>query len=259
MDVREHIKELMNNTDINQIVTITDVLITEALEANRYEDVLIICNEMGGFFRVTGREGKASQLMDLALEMIVHLKLEGSVQHATTLVNAGTVYRVFKDYKKAFDCYEEADRIYKQLNNRYSYEVASLYNNQGLLFLDVGRNEEALTLLRESHDLIQELAPDSSTLATSEINLALTLMGLEDFTGAEDYLKKGLEIYEKMINKPGHYGSALTTAGDFAYYQGHNEQALGFWKDALDFMRSQYGDGEGVRLILERIIKVEVE
>ena len=73
----------------------------EGLDSGNKSLCLMMCNEMEGLYRNTGRVAQAVDMADMALSLIAGMGLDGSIHHGTTLLNAATARRMAGDVEKA--------------------------------------------------------------------------------------------------------------------------------------------------------------
>lgn len=66
----------------------------EGLDSGNKSLCLMMCNEMEGLYRNTGRVAQAVDMADMALSLIAGMGLDGSIHHGTTLLNAATARRM---------------------------------------------------------------------------------------------------------------------------------------------------------------------
>ena len=77
----------------------------EGLDSGNKSLCLMMCNEMEGLYRNTGRVAQAVDMADMALSLIAGMGLDGSIHHGTTLLNAATARRMAGDVEKALSQY----------------------------------------------------------------------------------------------------------------------------------------------------------
>ena len=119
----------------------------EGLDSGNKSLCLMMCNEMEGLYRNTGRVAQAVDMADMALSLIAGMGLDGSIHHGTTLLNAATARRMAGDVEKALSQYREAEAIFKNLGKPDGYEMASLYNNISQIYQEQEEHEKALESL----------------------------------------------------------------------------------------------------------------
>lgn len=114
----------------------------------------MMCNEMEGLYRNTGRVAQAVDMADMVLSLIAGMGLDGSIHHGTTLLNAATARRMAGDVE-ALSQYREAEAIFKNLGKTDGYEMASLYNNISQIYQEQEEHEKALESLDKALELIK--------------------------------------------------------------------------------------------------------
>ena len=72
--------------------------------------MLILLNELTGYYRSVGRHEEAVQNAREALEQIRKLGMSESAEHGTTLVNAATALRAAGQYEAALEAYRRRSR-----------------------------------------------------------------------------------------------------------------------------------------------------
>ena len=101
MQIQEVLRQLDELFATNQIQE-AEQFLTEALmqakeeesqKKSSGEEVLILLNELTGYYRSVGRHEEAVQNAREALEQIRKLGMSESAEHGTTLVNAATAQR----------------------------------------------------------------------------------------------------------------------------------------------------------------------
>ena len=127
----------------------------EGLDSGNKSLCLMMCNEMEGLYRNTGRVAQAVDMADMALSLIAGMGLDGSIHHGTTLLNAATARRMAGDVEKALSQYREAEAIFKNLGKTDGYEMASLYNNISQIYQEQEEHEKALESLDKALELLR--------------------------------------------------------------------------------------------------------
>ena len=150
----------------------------EGLDSGNKSLCLMMCNEMEGLYRNTGRVAQAVDMADMALSLIAGMGLDGSIHHGTTLLNAATARRMAGDVEKALSQYREAEAIFKNLGKTDGYEMASLYNNISQIYQEQEEHEKALESLDKALELIKKMENSEAEVATTHVNRALSLMAL---------------------------------------------------------------------------------
>lgn len=122
---------------------------------------LTLLNEKIGFLRKSLREEECYLAIEEALTLVGDMGLSDTVSGATTFLNAGTGYKAFGIPEAAALMYEKARDIYERELDEYDVRFAGLYNNMAMTYAELGRCEEALTLLEKAKEiLINNDAPE---------------------------------------------------------------------------------------------------
>ncbi|MBR6519168.1 MAG: tetratricopeptide repeat protein [Oscillospiraceae bacterium] len=233
----------------------------EAAEENRnYSAMLTVYNEMEGLYRTTGRAGKAADISDKALSLIVQMGLGNTTHHATTLQNGATANRVAGNRHKALDMYCQAAEIYKNLGMQTSYQMASLYNNISHIYQEEKQYDKALEYLNLALNTVSELPDSDAEIATTRVCLGLCLMSVKRMDEAKTQILKALNYYESPLGAcDGHYGSALSSMGEYMWRQKEYSSAVMYYEKALKVTIERFGENYGCKIIRSNLAKLKDE
>ena len=232
----------------------------EGLDSGNKSLCLMMCNEMEGLYRNTGRVAQAVDMADMALSLIAGMGLDGSIHHGTTLLNAATARRMAGDVEKALSQYREAEAIFKNLGKTDGYEMASLYNNISQIYQEQEEHEKALESLDKALELIKKMENSEAEVATTHVNRALSLMALGRLDEADEELKESLTFYASPEGvQSGHFGSALAAAGELAWRRGNYDQAIGLLEKALMVTQSRFGESDACAVIRQNLEMIKKE
>jgi tetratricopeptide (TPR) repeat protein len=116
---------------------------------------------------------------------------------ATVICNRGLSYQQYGDLKASLNNYLESLSLYKSSGEPIHY---ALYNNLGIVYLEIGRYQEALLYFIEALKKTQaekNLIDESFTLA----NIGRTFNYKNDYANAITYLTEALIIMRKFGNR----------------------------------------------------------
>lgn len=137
-----------------------------------------------------------------------------------TLGNLADTYRRRGKFGKALSCFQKAASLYESFPEVVSSvkapHLAGLLSNWGLLYVDMGKYQEAEPLLQDALELREQLLqPDNPDIAISLNTLAGCYSGQERHREAELLLRRALEIDEKAYgpNHPEIATDLLSLAG----------------------------------------------
>lgn len=261
MDIRKNLEQLdimYGEGRLKDAENCLDSWLSEAEREGNYGAMLTLYNEMEGLYRTTGRAQKGAEISDKALALIEKMGLWSTVHHATTLQNGATANRVAGNLDKALGMYLETAEIYKKHGYENSYPMASLHNNISHIYQEKKDYNKALHHLEGAYRLITRMKDSEAEVATTEINMALTLMMLGRENEAEKLLFKALQYYQSDIGKgDGHYGSALSAAAEFYWRKKDFDSAISCYQKALDITLKIFGENDGCRIIRSNIERVK--
>jgi serine/threonine-protein kinase len=176
-------------------------------------------------------------------------------------LNLGPVLRATKRYAQARTEEEKAIGILKELtvehrtNPEYRHELAIAWNNLGNLLGDTAGTQEAKVTLRQARDVFKELTLDYPRVPAYRQGLANTLNSLgslaarsHDDLEAEQALEQAVELLTQLKREHdtsadyrgdlglahGNLGWMYTEQGKKGLARRHEEQAIGYLKEALE-------------------------
>ena len=121
----------------------------------------VLYNELGAHLRQTGTEDLGKKAFESAAEMLEKLLEENPGDHtitmnlATTVNNLAGAYRLRKEYEKALAAFDRSMEIYKSLKDVPDNLFPSVYNNKGLVYLDLGEREKATECFDTALSLVE--------------------------------------------------------------------------------------------------------
>ena len=217
----------------------------DAENAGDEAGLLTVLNETMGFYRSQGRHKENQWIVQRALELALHMGLEGTESWATTLINCATAMRAAKRYDQAEDLYHQAlDCANKNFapNDR---RLAALHNNLSMLYSETNRLPQAEIELRQALHIVEAASvnPDADIdVASSNTNLALVLLQESKLKEAHIHATKALTIYETgKLTHSAHYASALAGCAQVLYVEHRYGEAASHYRSALAVIAECYG------------------
>lgn len=216
----------------------------QANEEGRDREAVTLFSELGGFYRGSGRFSESEQAFLNALRLMERAGRTESMEYAVLLINLAGTRRFLRQFGEALSLYEEAEAILKGFNSEegLAYRLASLKNNQSLVWQDMGKPDKASVCLKEALKLIRSLQNCREEEAITCTNLAL-LEGKQGNLEAESgYLDEALRLFSSMdvTNNP-HYAAALSAMGMNRYHRGLYEEAVRAYEQALELLVRLFG------------------
>ncbi len=265
MDIKDMLKQLdylYNLGDLKEAEKRLDMWLNQAMESRNYGAALTFYNEMEGLYRTTGRAAKAAEISDKALGLIEIMGLNGTIHHATTLLNGATANRWAQNLDKALNMYHQAAEIYRSSDIKSSYVIASLYNNISHIYQQQNNHKKALDNLQTALILVSNMDDSACEIATTKVAMSLSYMALGNMAAAKETLNAALVYYNSDEGQnDGHYGSALSAMGEYYWRMEEYENAIAAYEKALKVTRSRFGENDGCRVITQNlnIVRREME
>lgn len=221
-----------------------------------YGSMLSITNELIGFSREVCHYDQMVAYGQDALKLIDQMGIQGSVPHATTLLNIANGLRAGGYLERSSDIYDQVEELYQALLAPGDFGFADLYNNRSLLYQEQEQYELAAENLNKAL-VIAESYPDRVwEVATTNANLANTYIALADqdnnpiyLQQAEQTAQRAIAIYEQLGVKDTHYGAAVCALGKV--YEANREygKAVTCYQDAAEAIRSTLGETDFYRTV----------
>lgn len=227
----------------------------------RDADVLNLLNELIGYYRQTSMAKELEQVISHAMNLAERMGLKGTVNYATTALNAATGYRSIGKLQQAKAHYEITKAIYDSLIAQGELSpndmlVAGLYNNMSLLAQEMQdfktAEEYQLMSLR-----IATLHQAGYEMASSYANLANTYVLGRDFEKAKEYAKKAINLFQARGSQDPHYSAALSALA-LAYREtGEVTKAKDIFMKALQIVEQTIGKNSQYERLKESIRECE--
>lgn len=259
MQIQEVLRQLDGLFAANQIRE-AEQLMTEALtqaeeeeqrEGTGGEAVLILLNELTGYYRSVSRHEEAIQTALQALKQIKQLGMSESAEHGTTLVNAATALRAAGQYEAALEKYQEAERIYTACMPSDDARFAGLYNNMSLAYEKENAHEKALACLQKALGVISRTTDAEEETAATYTNLAELYFKTGQVQEGLNCLEKALALYETGGSQDPHYAAALSACGHGYYLAGRYEEAVDSYTKALRMILDTFGENDAYAVTCE--------
>ena len=197
-------------------------------EAKRIDDSraeLLICNELMGLYRKSGRRDEALAFARNALDTVEKLNISSTVGAATTFLNAATVCKAFAMPHKSIALFERAREIYERELDDFDSRMAGLYNNMALTLVDLERFDEAEQIYKKAIRIMENSESGGPSAAITYLNLAnaaearMGLIDAEEIIGY--YLTRARELLENHNKRDGNYAFVCEKCASVFDYYGH--------------------------------------
>lgn len=203
-----------------------------------------ICNELGGYYRKLSRYKEGAALYEKALAYLEQLGLSGSEHHATTLINYATTCTQAGEREKALSFFQKAAEIFAEKGLTADYRVATLHNNISSLYQDAADLPNAEKHLRMALSVLEGLAGTGLEIAITYTNWAQLCLAADRLADAEEKVLLALSAFEKAGGSHDtHYAAAVNVSGKINYIKGDYPTAIAQFKEAMDLIQQEFGDG----------------
>jgi tetratricopeptide (TPR) repeat protein len=228
--------------------------VNEAKSNNDSGAALVILNELMGLYRVLNRFEECTKCADEVLKLSKELKIEGSVNYGTVLLNVATAYRVMHRYDEAENYYNQVKEIFENNFTNADYRMATLYNNISLLYSETGRLEQAKEQLFLAMNVISKLDEAEVEIAITHINLGNLCFALHQNDEGVEHMQTAVEIFENSgSTNDSHYASALSGLGEAYFSSGQLEKSIECYEKALTEIERHYGKNDYYDVTLENL------
>lgn len=243
MDINEVLKKIDQLFEENRAKDAEKLMLdTLAASMECGDDVmrLHMLNELIGYYRQTSEIDKLLQSVDSAVACAEQMGLKDTIPYATTVLNAANGYRAAGKKEESLRYYKITEDIYRKLLPEDDMQMAGLYNNQSLLYQELGDYENAEKYLRKALDIV--VRNDAGfEIAVTYANLANTLVISEKYEEAKINAEKAIECFKKINFYDAHYCAALSALGMCFYKQKEFNEAEKLFSQGMDIIENSLG------------------
>lgn len=255
-EVLEHLDTLFDKQALQEIEPYLTEQLERAYSSQDYHACMTILNEMIGFFRDTSQYQKALDRSEQVLMLIQQLGYEGTLAHATTMLNVANALRAAGLHQESLAFYKRIFPIYEKQLDPYDERVASLYNNLSLLYQEMDDHASAVVCLMKALDIISR-GKDQIKIAVTHSNLGSSLLQLGEVEQAMYHLNQAMLIFGKSKEKDFHYSAAAAAMGQAYMLIDDLPKARACYLDALYEQQKHCGKSEAFYRILNNLHIVE--
>lgn len=172
----------------------------------------VLYNELGSFYRGAGAYAKGEAAYLTAKELLetaIAAESADPVNYATTINNLAGLCRLDKRFDEAIRLFGEALQVYTAAPNVPPQIFASIYNNRGLVYIDMRQYDAALAEFETAGSMLEGVTDADYEIATTAGNMSIALAGLGRLREAYTYMRKAAEIYGALLgdDHPTYQGS----------------------------------------------------
>ncbi|MDD6202733.1 MAG: DUF4125 family protein, partial [Lachnospiraceae bacterium] len=250
-----NIEEILQKLDeIHQVEEVEPFLLEQMEEAKRQGDVhtlISLENEMIGHCRETSQFEKSKEYCKKVLALLQENNLNGSIAHATTLINVANAYRAAGDLQESLQYFQAVFALYEGRLEKTDFNYASLYNNLSLLYQEMGDFEKSCEALNHALEIVTLYPEARIELAVTHTNLATSLLVLGRLDEAKEHLNTAIVLFQEDEEKDYHYSAALGTLGQIQYKQGNYEASADCFTKAMEEVEKHMGRTKAYEILQE--------
>lgn len=247
--VLNKLDDMMRKSDIDNVIPFLEESISQAEKEQDGGSVLSILNELVGFCRETCQYDKAMEYASRALTVVEDIGLTDTVYHATTMLNIANCLRAAGRLEDSLSTYKKVEVMYEHMLPKNDFGFASLYNNESLLYQELGDFVGAYESLIKALSIVKEYPDKKRELAATYINLTNTCLHIDTKDAEssvtdeeiEDYANKAIDLSKELGEIDTHYAAALTGKGQLMERKGNYDTAINCYEEALTAIKSTLG------------------
>lgn len=248
--IYETIDHLFEENKVKEAEQYMLQLLSEGMEKEQSDLVLVIVNELIGFYRQASKKEELLHMIEQAKQVAHKMQIEETIPYATTMLNIATGYRSMNMLDEAFDCYTVTEHIYAKQLADDDMLYAGLYNNISLLYQEQKQYEKALEYQKKALT-IALYREESFEIAVTYTNMANTYLALQEKSLANQYAQLAIEKYKERNIMDPHFSAALNVLGVLAYEAGESKKAKEIFAQGMEIIKQTIGENEQYRRMKE--------
>ncbi|MBE5061842.1 tetratricopeptide repeat protein [Lachnospiraceae bacterium DSM 108991] len=217
---------------------------------------ITLSNELIGLYRELGKYAEALRYFQSTCQLFAEKGMEGTVPHATTLMNGANIYRTVGKPDQAAALYLETLCVLEKNLPEKDYRIAGLHNNLSLVYLEQGKQQEALPHLLRALSILEALPGTTSEQASTHTNLASLYCHVGQMRQAEKHLERGKELFEAAGGRDPHFASLLSTWADVCCARKDYDSAAVYLGQALAVIESFFGKNRSYAIVSQNLALV---
>ena len=158
-------------------------------------------NEQMGLYRKLGRKEDALSAVRKMLRYLDRTNRRMSLEGATALLNAGTVYKAFNLSGEGLPLFEEAAFVYEELLKPEDKRLAGLYNNMSSALSDAGRLDEALAYCEKALEILSKSSGNEAEEAITYLNMTAMYEKRDGLADAQEAIDGCLTKAQKKLDE----------------------------------------------------------
>lgn len=239
--VIEGLDQLYANNESEKAEDYLSRYLEQALQEGDVGSAVTIINELIGFYRDTSQYDKAETYCGKLLPFMERAGLKDTIHYGTSCLNIANAYRASGRLEDSLKCYQMVFDIYEKLLEKKDFRYASLYNNQALLYQEMGEFDKACQSLSQALLIVKEYPEAIVEQAVTYTNLAASYVKAGKLEQARKSIEEGISIFQNGLTGDFHYSAALSVSGDVYFAIEDYEQAVSCYEQAMSALRQHVG------------------
>lgn len=222
---------------------------------------LALYNELIGYYRQISDKDNLLQVIDSTKALLEKLSENETVMAATSMLNIANAYRSISMLELAKEYYDKTEQIYvKDIQSgrlsEYDVRVAGLYNNQSLLFQELGDYKTAESLQKKALFIVLD-QNEKFEIAVTYANLANTMLLAKDYEASYAYAKEAISRFKARNIKDPHLCAAMSAVATCYYNQGNVSMAKKIYEEAMNIVETTIGRNSQYDRLREYVARCE--
>ncbi len=220
--------DLYEKGDYEQSIKVLQSRLELAIKSKDKKTQKVIYNSLGNNYTNTGKTTEGLRAYEKAITIAEELN-DKKKSVGRSLKNIGAMYSDIKDFDKAMQKYDEAEKIAAAI--RDTATIADCANNRGVVFEQEKKYNEALAQYSKAIDLYKALNQEDR-IAILYNNLGIVYKFLKNYDRSIECYQQSLALSEKMDSKfmiaanQVNIGNVYEMKGDYKMAIQLNEQGL---------------------------------
>lgn len=218
--------------------------------------LVLILNEMMGFFRETSQYEKSIDSSEQAIQLMKEMGMENTLPYATTLLNSANALRAAGKTEESAAYYGQVFTLFETLVSPEDFAYAELYNNVALLYQELGRFDQAVKSLQNALAICLKTPDKDFQIAVTYANLGTSELYAGDVEHAVLDLQESNRRFEALQVYDSHHAAALSGLAEASSMQGNYALAKAQYERALNMIETYIGKNEAWNRVNEKLQKV---
>ena len=250
MDFFNELDRYLKNNDLNGSKNFIEDSLEKAIKDGNTALIIQILNEAIGFYRDIS-EFDISVKYAASLQKLIKKISLNYKDEVTTLINIANAYRAGLLLQEAKSVFEEALFKYNEYKLSDNNLIASLYNNEALLYEEMNKFDMAIKDLNNA----LEYVTDDIKIASTHVNLGMCYLRINDLENTLFHIKEAHKTFSKYPNDF-HYSGYLALCAKYYNLTNNEEEAISYYEKALANLLKTVGQNSYYKELKEELFNL---